>query len=210
MTNVDWVSRVGDALKHLDEEFVENELAYLALTSKVEKPIVDRLAFRLHRDYGDDRVAVAREFTVRKEIQRVDLAVVVEKTPHLLLEAKAMNGLKENLLPEKQRYPTLVGNDVEKLRGYQADSVYDGTKKVALLLSTYTHSSPEDHWDGIVKYAAKIRKRRLESIVDLKKMLDEHFPKDDFPVRVFGDIQGGARVQYEGDYSFPALRSLLA
>ena len=101
LTNVDWVSRVGDALKHLDEEFVENELAYLALTSKVEKPIVDRLAFRLHRDYGDDRVAVAREFTVRKEIQRVDLAVVVEKTPHLLLEAKAMNGLKEDLLPEK-------------------------------------------------------------------------------------------------------------
>ncbi len=32
MTNIDWVQRVEDALKHLGEEFEMNELAYLALT----------------------------------------------------------------------------------------------------------------------------------------------------------------------------------
>ena len=60
MTDVDWLGRIADALKHLDEEFAKNELAYLALTSKAEKQIVDRLAFSLHRDYGDnDKTAYA-------------------------------------------------------------------------------------------------------------------------------------------------------
>ena len=88
----DWVERVADALTHLHSEFEKNELAYLALTSKIERQIVDRLAFSLHRKYGGaDSVAIAREFTVSKEIQRVDLAVTVHEQPVLFLESKAMN-----------------------------------------------------------------------------------------------------------------------
>ena len=54
MTSIDWVARVADGMKQLHCEFKENELAYLALTSKAERPIIDRLAYKLHRDSRSD------------------------------------------------------------------------------------------------------------------------------------------------------------
>ena len=79
-SSVDWLGRVVHAMNNLDKEFRENELAYLALTSKAERQIVDRLAFSLHRDYEDnDDVSIAREFTIPKKLLRVDLAIVQDR-----------------------------------------------------------------------------------------------------------------------------------
>ena len=51
MMNSSWSQRVAETMESLDQEFSQDELAYLALTSKVELPIRDRLAHTLHRGF---------------------------------------------------------------------------------------------------------------------------------------------------------------
>ena len=57
-------------LARIDKEFRQDELAYLATTTKVEGPFRDRLSFLLHLDYYRSGFVVAREWN------RVDLAVL--------------------------------------------------------------------------------------------------------------------------------------
>ena len=191
MTNIDWVQRVEDALKHLGEEFKTNELAYLALTSKVEKQVIDRLAFRLHRECGNDHIAIPREFTVPKKIQRVDLAIVENKMPRLFLEAKAMQSFNVNLPEEGRGYPAAIRKDKAKLKAYKPPKNHPNLDKVVLHLTTHTSSKPAKKWDGVVKYASRIRNYRPQSIDELKNKLDQQLPKKTFPVCTSGDIRGG-------------------
>jgi hypothetical protein len=74
-----------EELDRLGEEFRPDELAYLALTSKAEGPLRDRLAFALHRRLWPTWV-VAREHPAR-----TDLSVLApdDGRPLALLEAKA-------------------------------------------------------------------------------------------------------------------------
>ena len=192
MTDVKWTDRVTVALKRLDKEFRENELAYLALTSKAERQIVDRLAFSLHRDYGGDGDAsIAREFTVSRKIQRVDLAITHGKIPLFLLEAKAMQSFHANLPKEGLRYRDKVEHDKEKLRGYAPETPSGRLERAVLLLTTHTSSPPDMKWDGIVKYAGRIRNHRPECINELKAKLNKLLPSRFFPISGCGDIPGG-------------------
>jgi hypothetical protein len=72
-----------NALAHIGDSFEENELAYLALTSKAELPIRDRLAFNLHKRFWKDEIVVTREW------QRTDLALLKNNEPLLICELKA-------------------------------------------------------------------------------------------------------------------------
>jgi hypothetical protein len=69
-------------LEMVAAQLPEDELAYLALTSKPEHALRDRLAWRLHQAVGDHLV-VAREW------RRVDLAVLDRDQPVALVEAKS-------------------------------------------------------------------------------------------------------------------------
>ena len=190
MTDVNWIGRVAAALKRLDKEFKENELAYLALTSKAEKQIIDRLAFSLHRDYGgDDDVSIAREFTDPRKIQRVDLAIVHDKTPLVLLEAKAMQSYHVNL--PNFNYLEKLEQDKKKLREYAPATPPEGLGKAVLLLTTHTSTPPDKKWDGIVKAAGRIRNHRPECIDELKAKLNKLLPSRFFPISGCGDIPGG-------------------
>ena len=192
MTDADWLGRVADALKHLDEEFAKNELAYLALTSKAEKQIVDRLAFSLHRDYADsDQISVAREFTIPKKLQRVDLAIVQGRTPHFLLEAKAMQSFDVNLPRKSRKYRKKIEEDRKKLRNYKPRRGHDNLDKIVLHLTTHTSVPPDEKWNGIVKYAGRIRNHRSETIDEVKTKLSEQLPPRFFPISGCGDILRG-------------------
>ena len=190
MTDANWIGRVTVALKHLDREFKENELAYLALTSKAERQIIDRLAFSLHRDYGgDDDVSIAREFTDPKKIPRVDLAIVHDKTPLFLLEAKAMQSYHVNL--PNFKYREKLEQDKKKLQNYTPAPPPKSLKKAVLLLTTHPSTPPDNKWDGIVKVAGIIRNHRPECIDELKAKLTELLPSQFFPISGCGDICGG-------------------
>lgn len=76
-----------------------DELAFLALTSKIELPIRDRLAYTLFRRLP--------ELLVTREWRPVDLAVLSPdgKTPVLLLEAKALYTFNFVTMTERRASP---------------------------------------------------------------------------------------------------------
>jgi hypothetical protein len=75
---------IRSALAETTQRFEGNELAYLALTSKVEFVIRDHLAWQLHQKLSASGLEVAREW------RRIDLAVLNDGTPVLCVQLKAM------------------------------------------------------------------------------------------------------------------------
>lgn len=182
MTNSSWSQRVAETMESLYQEFSQDELAYLALTSKIELPIRDRLAYSLYRLFGNgDDVLVAREW------QRIDLAIIADQRPRLLLEAKAMyilniwDGYRDKLLNS-------VRKDLADLKSKYSD---ERVEKLLLVLATDCADCPAKNMDDAIKYSSHIRRydkvRRSENEVHgaAKKMFAEfeHFSS--------GKIAGG-------------------
>jgi len=131
------------ALKGITESFSPNELAYLALTSKVEAPVRDRLAFALHRSMG-------MEYLVAREWDRVDLAILSpSQLPLALLELKAMYSFDD-----AARYCRITAEDEAKTRLFapQAGAVY------SLLLATHVSSQVPQSLRRVVKYDGDINR----------------------------------------------------
>ena len=104
-----------EELERLGALFEEDEVAFLALTSTIEGPVRDRLAYRLHKRLGSSWL-VAREW--RKDdiavLSRGDRAV-----PIMLLEAKALYTFDlVGAAAWVQRYPDMVARDFEKWSAY--------------------------------------------------------------------------------------------
>jgi hypothetical protein len=89
-------------LKLLEESitslpFIQDEAAYLAMTSKFENPFRDKLAFSLFTHYkdSDTNVRVCREWSSKeKDVSRVDIAIIkIDESPEYLnlIELKATN-----------------------------------------------------------------------------------------------------------------------
>ena len=150
MVDPSWSQRVYDAMKRLGDEFKESELAYLALTSKVENPIRDRLAYCLHRQFKEEKnIRIAREWTEHKQISRVDIAVLDGSIPRLLLEVKAMYNSYNLFKQDLGGFPNQVERDIGKLKRYQPK---DKPEKIAMLLvPNHTNECPK-YLKGTVKY----------------------------------------------------------
>jgi hypothetical protein len=71
------------ALSSVGGAFAQNELAYLALTSKAELPVRDRVAWNLQMTLG-------KPFVVSREWRRADIAVLLGDVPLVQVEAKAL------------------------------------------------------------------------------------------------------------------------
>ncbi|MYB15287.1 MAG: hypothetical protein F4114_16665 [Rhodospirillaceae bacterium] len=179
-----WTNRVSKTMKVIGEEFCDNELAYLALTSKVERPIVDKLAFCLHRDY--EKFDVAREWTKPNEIQRVDLAVLDHNSPRLLLEAKAMYGFDMfSSDANKRKYRCRVKKDVKKLTKFRPNYVVERT---AMILLTDTNCCVNDKFSQVVKYLRKLQGPAI-SFDKLKYEVEDNFKCR--PIHSSGSICAG-------------------
>jgi hypothetical protein len=134
------------ALSSMSEAFAPNELAYLALTSKAELPVRDRLAWNLERALGEPHV-------VSREWRRADIAVLRGDAPLVQVEAKAMYAF--DVLSAKSRAK------------FSAKLVADGQKMAALaprssafLLALITHidGSIQPHLRRhVVKYSSGIQ-----------------------------------------------------
>ena len=194
VTDHDWVGLVTDCMHNLCCEFKVNELAYLALTSKVERPVVDRLAYSLQRQYGDDeRVGIAREFTASDNRKRVDLAVIADNKPVLYLEAKAMGYYHMYMGNAGTKYPDKVRGDICKMKKYRSNDTRPELRCLALLLTTYIQGMPKTNLASVVKYTENIRRHRVNDRGDMKRKIEEYFPESCFPLvdSGAGDISGG-------------------
>ena len=189
MTAHSWAELVAANLRTLGDDFRPNELAYLALTSKIEFPIRDRLAFRLRQRIAEtSNLAVAREW----KRKRFDLAVVTDRSEaQLLLEAKAMYSF-DLFTSSINKFVLACSDDQRKLQEYCAKSQTSPTL-LTLALVTHPHR-PEAiplYWDGVVKYFEGIRRISDKSISDVKRAIRQHFQLPDFPLLASGEIDGG-------------------
>ena len=175
--NSPWSRRVADTMASLGQEFAQDELAYLALTSKVENPIRDRLAYLLHQKYGEEgNIFVAREWTEPKKItgvgiERVDIAIIdEEKRPLLLLEITAMYNSYNLFKRNQQGFPDKVRKDVEKLKRYP--SKYKLEKIAMILVPNHTNSCPRD-LEGVIKY--RLWNHTIRCKGELRKAIKSNF-----------------------------------
>ena len=186
MKNKTWTDRISAIMSNLSDKFSCNELAYLALTSKIERPIVDKLAFCLHRNYAEGHIAIAREWTKPKQYQRADLAVVSDGKPRLLLEAKAMYSFDMfSSDANKKKYRNRVGKDVKKLRQFRPE--YD-LERTAMILLTDANCCAEGKFAGIVKYMKRL-KEPANSFDKLKCTVEQNFKCR--PIHSSGSICAG-------------------
>lgn len=129
-----------------------DELAYLALTSKPEAQIRDRLAYRLHRQLADRDVIVAREW------KRTDLAILdrAEK-PLALVEAKAL--LSADLLYDRriEKWHARVRADIDKASECAKEAHAPDAEIYALVIATnvLTEVRVDQRW--FVKYGVRLR-----------------------------------------------------
>lgn len=137
-----------ETLSACESSFQKDELAYLALTTKIELPIRDRWAFLLYQRLN-------KKYNVAREWKRTDLAVLDGLAPAALIELKAMYSFDAALGEGGgQTYVDAIYKDeckARKLSGMNTD-IY------TVLLSTHPKCHFEKHMYGIVKYLNYINK----------------------------------------------------
>lgn len=100
---------VLSSLADVEKEFQENELAYLALTTKIELPFRDKWAFLLHN-------RPRPKLTVAREWKRTDLAILDRNEPAVLVELTAMYTFDAVLYPDIHGFFKKVQADQRKVK----------------------------------------------------------------------------------------------
>ena len=138
-----------DSLHDLTGEFQPNELAYLALTSKIEGPLRDRWAYSLHQALSPEHV-VAREWTGPSG-KRADLAIVAHGSAHAIIELKASYSF-DVINSGRKKFIEQLRTDGEKWSDCAGASIY------TVLLVTHPDGEVAGHHKGIVKYVPEINR----------------------------------------------------
>jgi hypothetical protein len=140
---------LASAIGTAGHSFADGELAFLALTSKVERPLLDRISYQLHVALQPLGLMVAREYPAAAGI-RCDVAVLREGRIAAAIEAKAMytaDGTRQNGLC--RQYPDLLETD---LRRYSSVKI-EGLKVYSLLLATHLLAAPPSNLRQVIKYS---------------------------------------------------------
>lgn len=148
------------SIEQLPNCFDENELAYFALTSKVEQPIRDKLAFHLFNKLKLNQ-------TILREWKRVDIAALSDNgEAEALIELTATQTCDLALKPELA-YKLLekVASEEAKLKKFCSNT----TKCFTVLLATHIHNSIPDCYTKFVKYHDSIA-RAFDKIYYPEKM----------------------------------------
>jgi hypothetical protein len=147
MTDVQTIAEaLTDTLSEISQTFAQDELAYLALTSKAELPVRDRIAWRL-------QLALGEKYVVSREWRRADIAILRGDVPVIQIEAKALYAF--DVLSDRSRTRFIQRLAADGLK--MAALVPEGT---AFLLALITHidGAIEPHLQShVVKYSSGIR-----------------------------------------------------
>ena len=137
-----------ESLGAISSEFRDNELAYLALTTKIKNPVRDRWAFQLYRKLRG-RVVVSREW------KRTDIALLEKAAPTALVELKAMYTFDAVLKKHGvSGYIQAMEEDESKARKLAQIQ----TQIYTVLLATHPKSIVPRDLDGVVKYRSGINR----------------------------------------------------
>ena len=139
----------------MQNAFRENELAYLAMTSKIEMPFRDRLAFQLHNALSSNKIFVAREWPTGDSHKAIDMALIDKHgNPLDLMELKALYTFdvfkREGDKIVLEKYFDYMINDLEKMNGFQ------DVGKYLILLMSHVPQVPSKIPKKLVKYDGDI------------------------------------------------------
>jgi hypothetical protein len=149
---------IVSALQKLSEAFQPDELAYLALTQKVEHAIRDKLAFNLHQKLNSNS-----SLLVCREWFRRDLAIVQDGKPRLILEAKAIYTFDIIKSGSQHSFPRQVAEDFGKAAAWELDAP-EGCplETLALVIATHPLSPPNKKYQHAIKYFGGVTKYSVE------------------------------------------------
>lgn len=185
MDQLQIITAVKAELDRVGQDFATDELAYLALTSKVELPIRDRLAFRLFLAFKS-----TPDLCVAREWKRFDLAILDVGKPSVILEAKAMYSFDMFTSKAEAQYPCAIHKDVLNFHEYtERTQLSIHPQLVTLLLATHPYSPPSRSLDGIVKYNAQVHSCAPPSVEALLDRVESFF--SDHPRLQLGEIAAG-------------------
>jgi len=150
----DFSKLLKSQLVNLGAAFAPDELAYLALTGKIEHAVRDRLAYDFYRSLQ----LTKPELTVAREWRRVDLAILENQAPCMLLELKAMYSYNMFSPKAATHYPEAIASDFMKMKQLQAKFDTAPAKHFALAILTHPHGLPTTFQKNVVKYSRGILK----------------------------------------------------
>ncbi len=171
--------------------FRQNELAYLALTSKIELAIRDRIAF--YCNLHGKNITVAREWhsPAHGKNQRTDIAIFCKSPLLALIEIKAIYTLDAFFNPKSRDYfLNIIRNDQSKSASVATNLV--SAQKVSvqtyeLLLAVHPHVTLGTSLNPIIKYISQINKC-------INRHGDKYFNKAQTKIR---NILSSASLNYE-------------
>lgn len=138
------LKNITTALSALHTRFAPNELAYLALTQKVEHAIRDKLAFELHNNIqaSPPWTPSPSGFLVCREWQRTDLAVIENDLQVNIIEATAIytfDLFKSGVLPAN--YKSKLAKYIAKAKAISKLPSHPDKAVYTLLLATHMEKS---------------------------------------------------------------------
>ena len=192
---------LGDALRSLENDktgFRSDELAYLALTSKPELAIRDRLAFHLYLKLKQDGLFVSREYHIGKG-KHADIAILHsdgsgEVVVAVLLELKVYSffNLDCEVHPKKQE------EIADKVRADFNKCGKDANEVFCLFLAPNIENEdlpidlPYDDivpsWGSWLSYKKDEKKRKKKVVKD---KMGEFFKKRKWEI-ISGEVRGGS------------------
>lgn len=196
LRHVDFSHSISESLRRLQDDFRRDELAYLALTVKIEQPIRDRLAFLLHEQLAPDGVVVAREW------KNIDIAILIDGKPRALIELKAAYTFDIIKGGAAHECFDQIVSDVRKCfsRGYEGVEVF------TLLLATHPHQLPHASYECAVAYYPYVRGyiRRQPDASTAYELSDKQVRTilETHPARTKGRLFGGSAFGVEVSVSY--------
>lgn len=138
-------------MREVESSFQLDELAYLALTSKVEHPVRDRWSYKILRALADSEAIVSREW------KRRDLAILVNGAPRAIVELKAMYTFDAAKDKDISGYATKLKYDMEKAEEHSRSNLAN-LEIFGVLLATHPDRQIDKKYDGVVKYLGGINR----------------------------------------------------
>jgi hypothetical protein len=172
---------IEEIISTLSSKFQENELSYLALTSKIELPLRDKISFGLHKKYAD-KYLVCREWKSRESnsSDRIDLAIINKSNSKVLclIEFKA-----QSVVALQKGYTRYLAEDLIKIRDIAQDDsvelyyIYFNNKITSELSIDSLYNNSIKYFKGLNK---NINKKR-GSAENCKLHWEEHLKEVSLP-----------------------------
>ena len=150
---INWKNELNTIISNIGSTFKDDELAFLAVTSKIELPLRDKIAFELQNKYSNK--IICREWTNSQTGKRTDLAILnKEGEVECVIEFKAHSDMI-NI----RQYVASMKNDIEK-----SLLIPNNPEVYFVIFINYISQLPTvEHLDNAIKYNKSIQKAIDES-----------------------------------------------